>query len=480
MLFDTLRQLFYYMIQLRDYPLVYMIGIGGIGMSALARFLASQGHTIFGYDQSLSPVVLQLIKEGMRISCDEHLSSIPTAITSQPTQALIVYTPAISTNSPMLHYFRTTGYRIESRAKILGSISRQFPTLAVAGTHGKTTTTAMIAHMLYRSDIPMLAFIGGIMNQYNTNLVSNCSMDQLQVIVAEADEFNKSFLHLRPSHSIITTLDADHIDTYKTTALMEQSFLQFAKKTQQNLFIHHRVSEKLQLHKYEDQPCVTYGLHTGDITAANVHMAPGKSTFDYAEYGEIQIKNLALPISGLYNIENALVAIKVGLIYGISQERIRSSMASFPGVQRRFSIAFNNANYVLIDDYAHHPVEITALLTSVKTLYPSSTITAIYQPHLFSRTLAFDTAFASSLSLADQVILLPIYPAREAPIPGVTAQLILDKLTCKRKKIIALPMLGDALTAYATVGHHAIIMIGAGNIGESVSTIVNLLQQKIH
>ncbi|CAH2559692.1 UDP-N-acetylmuramate--L-alanine ligase [Cardinium endosymbiont of Oedothorax gibbosus] len=465
------------MLPFNDYAFIYFIGIGGIGMSALAQLCAKQGYQVFGYDQYPSAVVLQLEREGITIYCNDTLTAIPEVICNQPNQTLVIYTPAIPTDSPILNYFKGAGYKIQSRAEVLGIISKPFATIAVAGTHGKTTTSAMIAHILYQSDLPMVAFVGGMMRLYDTNLLYNRSLEDVELMVAEADEFNRSFLHLQPTFSIVTAADADHPETYTTTALMEDGFIEFIQKNQKNLLIQHRAADQLKVCNHYDKPFLTYGLDQGDVVAGNVAIAPHQSTFDYLGPGTT-ISNVVLPIAGLYNIENALAAITICLTLGITETQIRTAIANFPGIKRRFSFVCNHEQYLFIDDYAHHPVEISALLSSVKKLYPNSAITAIFQPHLFSRTQAFYKTFATSLSLADQVFILPIYPAREVPIPAVTAQLIFDELTCKRKALVTMDGLLTELTVCATIQAHQIILtIGAGDIGQAVSAIATTLQQ---
>ncbi|WP_419241590.1 UDP-N-acetylmuramate--L-alanine ligase [Cardinium endosymbiont of Nabis limbatus] len=465
------------MLPYNDYVFIYFIGIGGIGMSALARLCARQGYQVFGYDQSPSALVEQLRAEGISISCTDRLAAIPEAICHHPNQTLVIYTPAIPTDSTILNYFKRTGYKIQSRAEVLGNISKSFTTIAVAGTHGKTTTSAMVAHILYQSNLPMVAFVGGIVQLYDTNLLSNGLLDDIQFMVAEADEFNKSFLHLQPNFSIVTAADADHPETYTTAALMEAGFIEFIQQNQKYLLIQHKAAAQLSVRKYYRQPFLTYGLDQGDIVAGNIALAPDQSVFDYVGV-DGTISNLVLPIAGLYNIENALAAITIGLTLGIPEAQIRTAIASFPGIKRRFSFVCNHKQYLLIDDYAHHPVEISALLGSVKKLYPNSSLTAVFQPHLFSRTQAFYKAFAASLSLADQVFILPIYPAREAPMPGVTAQLILDAVSCKRKALVTMDGLLNALATCDTrQAHQVFLTIGAGDIGEGVAAIAAALQK---
>ncbi|WP_243018577.1 MULTISPECIES: UDP-N-acetylmuramate--L-alanine ligase [Candidatus Cardinium] len=466
------------MLPFNDYPFVYFVGIGGIGMSALARLLAKQGCQVFGYDQCASAVVSALRREGILVDCTDSPTAIPEVIANHPDQTLVVYTPAIPTHSAILNYFKAAGYKIQSRAEVLGLISKQFRTIAVAGTHGKTTTSAMIAHILYQSNQPMVAFVGGIIDRYHSNLLYNCSLDQVELMVAEADEFNRSFLHLKPTFSIITAADADHPETYSTPALMQASFIEFIQQNQKNLLIQHSAAHQLEVGKHYTQPFRTYGLDQGDITAARVAIGLHKSTFDYLGSG-ITIANMVLPMAGLHNIENALAAITISLELGIPAIQARKAMATFPGIKRRFCLVAQHKNYLLIDDYAHHPVEISALLTSVKKLYPSSVLTAIFQPHLFSRTQAFYKNFAASLSLVDQVFILPIYPAREVPIPGVTAELIFNALTCKQKALVTMDDLLANLTASCSRirEHQVIVTIGAGDIGEMVSAIAKTMAE---
>lgn len=466
------------MLQNFHYDFIYFLGIGGIGMSALARLLHAQHYKVFGYDRTDSSLIMQLRKEGIPVSCEDSTENIPKIICKNNTKTLVIYTPAIPSNSPILNYFKVGGYKIQSRAEILGEISKLFSSIAVAGTHGKTTTTAMVAHILHSSQWPMLAFVGGIVDLYETNLIHNCPLDQVKLIVAEADEFNRSFLHLSPTHSVITSVDPDHPETYHNLQLMQESFVQFIQQIKQTLVIQHDAAIKLQISHACNIPYLTYGLSKGDISARNLYLETHQSTFDYIGYDE-KISNITLPIPGLYNIENALAAITICLKVGISPTQIQSSIASFPGIKRRFAYLFKSKKYILIDDYAHHPVEVAALLTSIKKIYPDRLITAIFQPHLFSRTQRFYKEFAASLSIADQVFLLPIYPAREAPIPHVTSKLILNKLTCNKKALVTIHELLSNSEFFFTNNQCVIVSIGAGDIGEVVLSIAEILKKMV-
>ncbi|HLP34663.1 MAG TPA: UDP-N-acetylmuramate--L-alanine ligase [Amoebophilaceae bacterium] len=460
---------------MKQYPFAYFIGIGGIGMSALARLLAAKGCRVFGYDRTDADLVKTLRAEGITIHCEETIEAIPEAIRTHPTQTLVVYTPAIPDNSPLLVYCRKQGYALQTRAALLGAISNTLPTVAVAGTHGKTTTSALVAHLLHHSTLPMIAFVGGVVQGYETNLLHNCALDAVELMIAEADEFNRSFLHLHPTHSIVTSMDADHPETYVSLADMEASYLEFLRQTTQTIVVHHKVAERLQIDSDHPAACLTYGLHQGAVQATNIVADPRGSRFDCVTTDSC-ITHVQLPLPGLHNIENALAAIALCLTLGLSQTAIRSALAAFPGIKRRFSFVLETERLVCIDDYAHHPMEIRALVASVRTLYPHSHLTVLFQPHLFSRTYAYYQAFAEQLSLADRVLLLPIYPAREAPTPGVTAELILHALTCKQKALVTMAALEAQLTPLPEATHQVFLLVGAGDIGDAVGGIADLLR----
>lgn len=466
------------MLTFNHYSFVYFIGIGGIGMSALARLLAHQGYQIFGYDQHPSDLVLELIKEGMHIVSEDSATVIPKIIEKYPKQTLVIYTPAIPNDNLILTYFRERGYAIYTRAEIVGMIATSFSTIAIAGTHGKTTTSAMIAHILYQSHQPMVALVGGIILPYNTNFLYNSPLDQAKYMVIEADEFNRSFLHLNPTFSIVTAADADHPETYQTPALMIDSFITFIKQNKKKLLIQYKAADQLNSANQYTKPFQTYGLTKGDIVANNIQVKGHETLFDYIG-AEVKISDILLPMTGWYNVENALAAITISLELGINVKEIHKAMAGFGGIQRRCSLICKYDKWVLIDDYAHHPVEISALLTSLRGIYPKSCLIAIFQPHLFSRTQAFYKSFAASLSAADEVFILPIYPARELPIPWVTSQLIYDALTCKRKALITMDTLPESLASscLAINQHQVVVTIGAGDIGASVSTVSQTLKK---
>ncbi|AWN81791.1 UDP-N-acetylmuramate--L-alanine ligase [Candidatus Cardinium hertigii] len=467
------------MLSFPAYCFIYFLGIGGIGMSALARLLAAQGYTIVGYDKAASPLVTQLQNAGMFIHFTDSVTAIPSVIRQHPTKTLIIYTPAIPSDSPILNYLRGSGYTMLSRAEALGSIVNHLPTVAIAGTHGKTTASAILAHMLYESTLAMLAFVGGIMHRYNSNIIYNHTLNQVQVVITEADEFNKSFLQLTPSHSIVTSIDPDHLDTYATVATLQENFKQFIKQSKQTVLVHAKAANQLQLTTHGYSPLLTYGLNNAVIQADNIRIAARQSVFDYIGDG-VTIKEIILPLPGSYNIENALAAITMGLTLGLTEAHVRASIASFPGMQRRFDYIARNEKFVLIDDYAHHPAEIAALLSTVRHIYPNGCITAIFQPHLFSRTADFYEAFGTTLSIADQVLLLPIYPAREVAVPAISSQLIYDCLSCKTKILVEDGKLLTILPSYMRQhAYHVVVTIGAGDIGTMVPAIAAVLAQQL-
>lgn len=459
---------------------IYFVGIGGIGMSALARLLAAQGLSIFGYDRVVSSLVMELKAVAMEIYCEDTIGAIPPVIRRYPDKTLVIYTPAVPADSVILNFFKNNNYKLLTRAEVLGTIAKRLPIVAIAGTHGKTTTSAMVAHILYERCFPLVAFVGGIMRGYNSNIIYNTQLDQAKILIVEADEFNRSLLQLMPDYSVVTAVDLDHSDTYPTLAALEACFMQFIDQAQKVILMHHRAADQLKLYGCPNKLLLTYSLDAGDVQACNIHSTPRQTTFDYIGY-EDRLEQVTLPIPGFYNVENALAAITMALTLGVDKASIRRAMASFLGIQRRFSIVVESEGIVYIDDYAHHPVELYVLLTTVRNNYPNSCITAIFQPHLFSRTAAFYSAFAQSLDIADQVFLLPIYPAREVPLPNVTAQLIFKHLNCRKKELVSSAQLLDLLvhTIAITGQRHIILTIGAGDIGEIVPAIAACLQQFI-
>jgi len=450
--------------QFEQYKQVYFIGIGGIGMSALARYFNQNGLTVGGYDKTPSPLTKQLELEGCLIHFDDLDNQLPEQFTDQTT-TLVVYTPAIKQLGE-LNYFKNGGFTLLKRAEVLGMLTRQSKGLCVAGTHGKTTTSSMLAFMLDQSDMKCNAFLGGIATNFQSNLVLN--KDSLFTVI-EADEFDRSFLHLSPFASIITSADPDHLDIYGTAEQFKEGFRQFAMKLDPK-----GISlQKEGLHLPSLGTTFTYAVESesADYSVFNLHWIDGFLC------GDIRLKNtwwrtVQFGLPGIHNAENALAC--VGLLHelGMDEIQIRSGLKNFLGVKRRFEYIIRTENLVYVDDYAHHPQEIAALVSSIKLLYPGKKITGVFQPHLFSRTKDFAEDFAKELSELDELILLPIYPAREEPIQGITSEWLFSKCKNTQKSIKKPSELLPYLSQY-TEG--VLLTIGAGDIDRLVPSLKELL-----
>lgn len=445
---------------------VYFLGIGGIGMSALARYFNNLGIRVSGYDRTPTPLTNALISEGIAIHFEDDVQCIPASFSAANRQnAMVVYTPAIPASSSELIWLRSQDYRIEKRAKVLGEIANSTTCLAVAGTHGKTTTTAIVAHILHDSGRGCNAFIGGITANYNSNVILSKTSP---LTVVEADEFDRSFLALTPKFAVITSVDADHLDIYSGREDLEDSFQKFALG----------IKPGGTLIKQKDIPtrsdCNTksYSVSgSADITAENIRIEDGRYYFDLGIEG-VMYPDFSLGLPGRHNIENALAAIGICMQVDVDIVSIQSAISSFRGVRRRFDVHINREDQVYVDDYAHHPREIDACLSSVKEMFPEKKVTVIFQPHLFTRTRDFIEEFAVSLSAADRIILLPIYPAREVPIDGVDSQWLLDKITNPAKKSI---QKSDLLNTLSQDVDSVVITMGAGDIDQLVDPIIQLL-----
>jgi len=446
---------------------VFFIGIGGIGMSALARWFKANDFEVVGYDKTTTGLTKKLLAEGIKIHFEDALKHIPEDFTNNNT--LVIYTPAIPADHSQYNYFKEQGYEVKKRSEILGKISATMFTVAVAGTHGKTTTSSMIAHILHNSGVDTTAFLGGIATNYHSNLLLGKSDKTIAVI--EADEYDRSFLQLSPDIEVITSVDADHLDIYGDKNGMLDSYSLFYKRLQANgqCVISANAQETLQLKNIE-----IYGIH-GNITAHNLKIEKGKYHFDYVNDVHI-IKDIQLNLPGDHNTENALAAITVAVKLGVSDTNIRQAFASYKGVKRRFEYVLELPGFTFIDDYAHHPAEISAFISTLKKLYPDEIIQVIFQPHLYSRTRDFAEEFAASLSLADAVILMDIYPARELPIKGVTSEIILNKINIENKKI----MTREEIFALLENNRPEVLAtIGAGNIDALVPEIKELMTKTI-
>lgn len=450
---------------------VYFIGAGGIGMSALVRYFLSKGKKVAGYDRTPSELTQKLNEEGAAIHYEENTALIPDDF-KQPETTLIIYTPAIPTNHQELTYFRENGFEIQKRAQVLGMLTRTERGMCVAGTHGKTTTSTMAAHLLHQSHVTCNAFLGGISKNYGTNLLLS---DKSDLVVIEADEFDRSFHWLTPYATVITATDSDHLDIYGTHEAYVESFRKYTSLIRPDGYLIIKKGIDLQPDVQPGVTVYTYSNDEGDFHAENIRIANGEITFDFiSPLGNIADIRLGVPV--YVNIENGVAAMALAQIGGATAEEIRTAMATFQGVDRRFDFKIKNDRIVLLSDYAHHPAEIRQSVTSIRTLYPDKKITAIFQPHLYTRTRDFYKEFADSLSLLDEVILLDIYPAREQPIPGITSQLIYDNLRPGIEKCLCKKE--DLLDLLKNKYLEVLITLGAGDIDNYIPQISELLKNK--
>ena len=449
----------------------YFVGAGGIGMSALERYFMAHGVKVGGYDRTPTPLTSELIKEGAAIHFEDNVSLIPESM-RQPEHTLVVYTPAIPESHSELQYFRTHGFDIKKRAEVLGLISRQKRSLCVAGTHGKTTTSSMVAHLLHQSHVDCNAFLGGISKNFGTNYLL---APESPYVVVEADEYDRSFHHLRPYASVITATDADHLDIYGTKEAYLESFSHYTSLIQEGgaLVVHRglEMKEALQqgVRRYD------YSRDEGDMHAENIRIGGGRIVFDYVSpLGNISNVELGVPVS--INIENGIAAMALAQIAGLTAEEIRRGMVTFKGVDRRFDFRIKNDKHVLLSDYAHHPEEIRQSINSIREVFAGRKISVIFQPHLYSRTRDFYHDFADSLSLADEVLLCEIYPARELPIEGVTSKIIYDELRPTMEK--ELISKSDVPRIVESRDFDVLIVLGAGDVENCMDDLERILSQK--
>ncbi len=455
-----------------DYDSIYFLGIGGIGMSALARWFKQKGLRIAGYDRTPTPLTHELLEDGMELHFDDKVEFIPGYITKERT--LVIYTPAIPKDHAEFNYLKEQEFTILKRSEVLGLISKDYHTIAVAGTHGKTTTSSMIAHILKSAGRNMVAFLGGITTNYDSNLVMHGEINGDTIVVAEADEFDRSFLQLHPHSAVVTSADADHLDIYGNHATMLEAYQQFIRQVQPKGFlaIHHAVAGLASVNK--NITITTYGLDHGQFIAGNITANSGFFSFDLQGNGR-KIDSIHLGVPGYHNVENAIGAILAVRHLNIDPQVIREALASFKGVKRRFEFVFSKNGCVYVDDYAHHPAEIEAFLKSLKAMYPGRKLTVVFQPHLFTRTRDFADGFAKSLSIADELVLLDIYPARELPITGVTSDLIFSQLTCPVKVKTSKK---DLLSTLDAMDIEVMATVGAGDIDLFVKPIRKMLSKR--
>ncbi len=454
---------------------VHFLGIGGIGMSALARWFRHMGIKVSGYDRTSTPLTDALVQEGMDIHFTDAIENIPAVVMEDKSNTLIVWTPAMPKDSAEFNFLSDQGFPMKKRAAVLGMITARLPTIAVAGTHGKTTTSSLIAHLLKFGGKNIAAFLGGIAQNYDNNLILHNEEKGNATVVVEADEFDRSFLHLHPNVAVVTSADPDHLDIYGDDSEMVKSFNQFTDLIDADgrLYIQSHAFSKLNKSSYGKVKVRQYGLHSGEISAAKIQALPGAFRFDYISEKN-QLLGLEISVPGFHNVENALPAIAIALDFGIKKEVIREGLATYKGVKRRFEIWMNEPGRVYIDDYAHHPEEIRAFLSSVRAMYPGKKLTAVFQPHLYTRTRDFAKGFSESLSLADEVLLLDIYPAREQPIAGVTSAMLLEEITAVRKSLLSKDDLMDYLKI---IRPEVLVTLGAGDIDRLVLPIVNLMKE---
>lgn len=452
---------------------VYFVGAGGIGMSALIRYFLSKGKFVAGYDKTPSALTEQLNKEGAAIHYEDNVDLIPEVCKSL-SDTLVVYTPAVPESHTELVYFHTNGFEVVKRARVLGEVTNCSRGLCVAGTHGKTTTSSMTAHLLKQSQVDCNAFLGGILKNYNSNLMLS---DKSDLTVIEADEFDRSFHWLTPYMAVITAADPDHLDIYGTPEAYRKSFEKFTSLIRpdgilimkKGISITPRLQKGVRLYTYS----ATDG---GDFHAENIRIGNGEIFFDFVA-PDVRIADIQLGVPVKVNIENGIAAIALAWLNGVTADEIKKGMASFAGPVRRFDYHLKKDNIVLIDDYAHHPEELKASILSVKELYADKKVTGIFQPHLYTRTRDFAADFAASLSLLDELILLDIYPAREKPISGITSQVILDKVTISAKRLICKDELLDLIKSEKE-SLEVVLMVGAGNIDRLVEPVKEILDKK--
>lgn len=450
------------MIDIKNIQNFYFVGIGGIGMSALARYFKMQGKNVFGYDKTATDITEALISEGIPTKFIDEISEIPTEIT-QKENALIVYTPAIPKSNKILNHFIDEEFHLVKRAALLGQVTKDSLCLAVAGTHGKTTTSAILGHLLAYCEMPVTAFLGGIAENYNSNFIFKGS----EITVVEADEFDRSFLQLSPDIACVTSMDADHLDIYGDASTIMDAFRSFSLlvEKEENLLF----KSGLPL----DGSTVAVN-ENADYHATNIRVFEGAYIFDFKS-PNVNLKDLKFYLPGHHNLTNAIMALGMAILAGAPLDKLPAALENFKGVKRRFSYKIKKDNLVLIDDYAHHPAELDALHQAVEEMYPDDHKVIVFQPHLFSRTKDFAEGFATSLSKFDEVILLDIYPAREEPIEGITSQWLLDQITSEKKRLVFKSALPEVLLESKC---RIKLLVGAGDIGAEVNKITKILNDE--
>lgn len=456
---------------------IYFIGAGGIGMAALERYFKSQGDNVAGYDRTPTELTDSLMAEGIDITFDESADAVP-ALYRDPANTLVVYTPAVPDTMPQLRWFRDNGFKVVKRAVVLGEVTRRSKGICFAGTHGKTTTSSMAAHILHTSKAGCNAFLGGVLRNYNSNFLLDASSPYS---VIEADEYDRSFHHLSPYIAVITATDPDHLDIYGTEEAYLESFTRFTQLIHPDgkLIVH--TGLKFRPDAPAGVTTYTYSRDEGDFHAANIRRGNGTIVYDLivprAILPEGKVADIELGVPVEINIENSIAAAAATLLTGdVTPDDLRTAIASFMGPKRRFEFHLREKGEhgrVIIDDYAHHPDELRASISSVKALYPDRRLTVAFQPHLYTRTRDFAAQFAEALSLADEIVLLDIYPAREEPIPGVTSKIIFDKISCKEKHLISKQLLTKTIK---NINFDILLTVGAGDINTFIPEIIESIK----
>nr|WP_255749495.1 UDP-N-acetylmuramate--L-alanine ligase [Pontibacter liquoris] len=460
---------------MEDYTYIYFLGIGGIGMSAIARWFNAKGYPVWGYDKTRTPLTEALEQEGIRVHYYDNLAKLPEEVLQHPKDTLVVLTPAIPAEHTEWNYLKAQGYTIKKRSEVLGIITAAAYTVAVAGTHGKTTTSAIVTHLLHYAGVDCSAFLGGIATNLNSNLLIGKGEVGQEVIVVEADEYDRSFLTLFPDIAIVTSADPDHLDIYGNREELIRTFQKFISQVKPGgyLFLQASTDPCLADLVQPGVQVVRYGLTQGEAYVQNLNISGHWFEFDLVSpFGNIA--SLRLPVPGYHNVENTVAAILAAQVLQVPEQEIRAGVARFAGVKRRFEFVYESPDKVYIDDYAHHPKEIDAFMTSLRALYPDKRIKVLFQPHLFTRTRDFAEAFAESLSQADELVLLDIYPAREKPIAGVTSELILSQVKCAVKTLLPKDKIVENL--FKNGDFDVLATVGAGDIDTLVKPLKIFLE----
>ncbi|QNF34290.1 UDP-N-acetylmuramate--L-alanine ligase [Adhaeribacter swui] len=459
------------------YKYIYFLGIGGIGMSAIARYFNAKGLPVWGYDKTPTPLTQALTEEGIQIHYEDDIDLIPTEIKQNPAQTLVVLTPAIPAEHQEWAYLRENNFEIKKRSEVLGIITANAYTIAVAGTHGKTTTSSMIAHLLHHAGVDCSAFLGGISVNLNSNLLLSQNAEGREIVVVEADEYDRSFLRLYPDIAIVTSTDADHLDIYGDKDALIQSFQDFISQIKPGgtLLFNTKADARALATIDNSVKVVQYGLEKAELNAGPVTIEGHHFKFNLTSSTNL-LPGLDLPVPGYHNVENALAACFVAQLLRVPPHQIRAALAAYRGVKRRFEFVVDSPDCIYVDDYAHHPTEINAFVTSLKALFPEKKIKIIFQPHLFTRTRDFADEFAKSLSQVDEVELLEIYPAREKPISGVNAKMLLNRISGPKKSLLSKQEVLQKITE--NIDFEVIATVGAGDIDTLVTPIKNILKNK--